>query len=92
MTLHSSHPGAPKLKILSVSSRQRAAGADFGSAVQAGEPFALLVADAFDKGISREDWLWIKSPVADPELVAASLQSWQTEVLPRFSAHYGLIL
>lgn len=93
LALHSSHPGVPALEVLSVCLRQRAGRvADFGPAVEPGEPFALLITDAFDKSMKRDEWLWVKSPGADPKLVAALRQIWQTDVLSKFAAHCGLTL
>jgi len=93
LAIHGSHPRAPALGILDVCLRQRNGRvSDLGPAVEAGEPFALLIDDAFDKGITRDEWPWVKSPLADPKLVAALRQVWKTEVLPRFAAHFGLTL
>ena len=93
VALHGSHPQSTALDILDVCLRQRTGRvSDFGPAVEPGEPFALLIADAFDKGMTRDEWLWVKNPSADPKLVAALIQIWKTDVLPRFTAHYGLTL
>lgn len=71
--------------------RQRAGQlSDFGPAIEAGAPFALLVAEAFDKGMAPDDWLLVSNPATDPAVVAALVNVWRTEVLPRFAAHYGL--
>jgi len=93
LAIHASHPKAPALDILNVCLGQRTGCvSDLGPAVEAGEPFALPIADAFDKGMTRDEWLWVDSPLADPKLVAALRQPWKTEVLPRFAAHYSLTL
>jgi len=83
----------PALDIPNVCLRKRTGRVSgFGPAVGPGEPFALLIADAFDKGITRDEWLWVDSPLADPKLAEALRQLWKTEVLPRFAAHYSLTL
>jgi len=88
VALHSSHPSVPALNIFTVDRRQCAGCVtDFGLAVKAGEPFALLIADAFDKGMTRDEWLWVKNPVADPQRIAAWRQVWQTDVPSRLAAN-----
>ena len=57
VALHSSHPQSTALDILDVCLRQRTGRvSDFGPAVEPGEPFALFIADAFDKGMTRDEW------------------------------------
>lgn len=65
---------------------------DFGQAVEPGEPFALLIAEAFEGGMPAEQWAWVQDPTADTALVDAMLKFWCTTVLPRFAARYGLEL
>jgi NADH dehydrogenase [ubiquinone] 1 alpha subcomplex assembly factor 1 len=49
VTLHSRHPNLPALDILGECLRQRTSSVDgFGPAVEAGDPFTLIVVDAFD--------------------------------------------
>jgi hypothetical protein len=91
--LRRSHPHVTARQLLDLVLDQRTgAVADFGAAIAPGHPFALLVAEAFDRGMSPDEWAAWTSPGADPLLVTALLQVWHSEVLPRFAAAYGLTL
>lgn len=63
--------------------------ADFGGAESAGEPFALITAEAFDP-TGRNDWTIVGNPAADPVIVGMLRRIWRDEVLPKFAAHFGL--
>lgn len=93
VVLRSSNPQASALEVLDACFRQRTGRiSDFGQAVEPGEPFALLISEAFDGGVTAEQWAWVQDPTADPALVAALLKYWRTVVLPRFATRYGLSL
>jgi hypothetical protein len=53
------------------------------------EPFALLVAEAFDLGMHRDDWARLMRPEGDPRVHAALHAIWRDEVWPEFVARYG---
>lgn len=63
---------------------------DFGAAVTVGSPFAVIIAEAFDRAEPARDWSAINRAGADPLLVAGLRQIWQAEVLPAFASHFGL--
>ena len=91
VALHRSHPNVPAVDVLDVCLRQRTGRlADFGDELRPGSPFALIVAEAFDRGMAAQDWLLATNPNSDPALVAALVRIWETYVLPSFAAHYGL--
>lgn len=89
--LRRSHPTVSAREVLDVVMRQRGgAVADFGDSIAAGSSFGLLLAEAFDPAMDPRDWQACANPNADPLLVAALLQLWRDEVLPRFAAAYSL--
>lgn len=91
LALRRSHPQASARDVLDVCLRQRTGSVDdFGPDIEAGQPFALLVAEAFDKAMTPHDWAAAANPNADPALTQALRQIWRVQVLPRFAAAYGL--
>jgi len=52
-------------------------------------PFGRLIAEAFDRGMTPEEWVSLTRPTADPMLVSALLEVWGTQVMPRFMARFG---
>lgn len=91
VSLRRSHPQAPALEVLDVVMRQRTGSLqDFGDAIRPGSDFGAIIAAAFDQGMAPTDWNLVNHPNSDPALVAALTQVWDTYVLPRFAAHYGL--
>lgn len=52
-------------------------------------PFALIVAEAFDRGMPASDWTAWTGPAANPALRAALLQVWRANVWPRWRATPG---
>lgn len=63
---------------------------NFGEAIQPATPFGLLIAEAFDKGMAPDDWRLATHPNTAPRVRAILMDLWQTEVLAKFAAHYGL--
>lgn len=93
LALRRSHPAAPARAILGLSLGQRTvAVADFGTAIEAGQPFALLVAEPSDRGMTPDEWAAWTTPSADTLLLAAAHQVWPSEVLPHFTEAFGLKL
>ena len=91
IALHRSHPHVPALEVLDLVMRQRVGRLDdFGDSTRAGSAFGDLIAAAFDRGMSVDEWRVVTNPKADPALVAALLSVWRDEVLPAFAARYGL--
>jgi hypothetical protein len=77
--------------VLDVCLRQRSCSVDdFGPAIEARQPFALLVAEAFDQVMTPAEWAAAANPNADPVLVHGLRQVWRVHVLPRFASAYGL--
>lgn len=66
--------------------------AGLGPAIDPGQAFALLVAEAFDTGMAACDWDVCMRPGSDPVVQATLRQVWADEVLPKFAATYGLAL
>ncbi len=83
VSLHGSHPTATARELLDIVVGGRAGSvADFGPAVEPGQPFALLVAEAFDTGMAACDWEVCMRPGSDP-VVQAALR----DVLARIHSH-----
>lgn len=93
LALRRSHPRASAREVLDVC-LQGCTGAvdDLGLAIDPGQPFALLVAEAFDTGMAACDWDVCMRPGSDPVVQATLRQVWADEVLPKFAAAYGLAL
>jgi hypothetical protein len=53
-------------------------------------PFALVIAEAFDRGTNIDDWARRSVPGADPTLRAVALSIWSAEVWPRFLERFSL--
>jgi hypothetical protein len=49
-----------------------------------------MLAEAFDECMSPAEWSAFTGHGAEPRLRAGCLQIWQTYVLPRFEARYGV--
>lgn len=91
VALHRTHPQAPALEVLDVVMRQRVGSLrDFGESTRAGSDFGGVLAAAFDRGMSPEEWRIVNHRNADPALIAALLSVWRDEVLPAFAARYSL--
>jgi hypothetical protein len=50
----------------------------------------VMLAEAFDECMSPAEWSAFTGHGAEPRLRAGCLQIWQTYVLPRFEARYGV--
>lgn len=84
LTLRASHPLAPALDVLDVVFKGRL----LPLMPLPPEPFALLVAEAFDQGMHCDDWASLMRPDGDPRVHAALLAIWRDEVWPLFVARY----
>jgi hypothetical protein len=51
-------------------------------------PFGQLIAAVFDSGMQASDWNLINRP--ERPVVECLSNIWQTEVLPKFAAHFRL--
>lgn len=91
LALKLSHGHVTALDILDLVMRS-AAGAklEFVGRVQPPEEFALLVAEAFDRGMSVQEWRDWTGPLADPRMREMLLVIWHDEVWPEFLRRYGL--
>lgn len=88
--LRRSHPQAPAADILELVFKGRSLDAG-GFADLAADPassFGQLIAEAFDRGMTPQDWRSMTGPQADPRLVEALMEIWGTYVLPRFFARH----
>ncbi len=90
--LAATHPAAPAVDVLDVVFRGSAGrllerDADW---IRPASPFGQLLAAAFDRGMTPEEWRRWSGPPADPQLTAAVLIVWRDEVLSRFAARFGL--
>lgn len=91
LAVRRSHPRLSALAVLEACLREREGRvSDFGAAATIGSPFAMIIAEAFDKAEPQRDWGAITRPGADPLLVAGLRQIWQSEVVPAFARHFGL--
>lgn len=91
VALRESHPQVAALEVLDVVLRHGTGRlADFGDVLQPATPFGAIVAEAFDTGMAAQDWSLAVHPNSPPALVAALLQVWASEVLPKFAGRYGL--
>jgi putative SOS response-associated peptidase YedK len=79
------HPHAPALEVLDVVFR---GGGPLPPMPLPPEPFALLVAEALDLGMHRDDWAALMRHDGDPRVHAALLAIWRDEVWPLFVARY----
>ena len=90
VTLRRSHAHAPALDVLDlVMTHHRHQRLDFGDLATPPAPFALVVAEAFDQGMTVDEWARWTVPPADPVLSAAMLAVWVGEVWPKFVQRYG---
>jgi hypothetical protein len=72
VTLRRSHSHAPALDVLDlVMTYRHHRGYDFGDLALPPAPFALVVAEAFDRGMTVNEWAKWTVPPADPALIAA---------------------
>lgn len=90
IALRRSHPQAPALDVLDlVMTGHHHQRIDFdGLAPPA--PFALVIAEVFDRGTDVDDWARWSAPGADPALRSTLLGVWTTEVWPKFLERYSL--
>ena len=91
LALRASHPWAPALDLLDLVMRARhGATLDFGSDGIPPVRFALIIAEAFDRGMTPLEWAAFTGPTADPAFRTSVLQIWHSEVWPRFVDRYRL--
>jgi hypothetical protein len=92
IALRRSHPHVTPKEVLELVMQQRAGRvADFGSEIEPGTDFGVIVAEVFDPGMRADDWQrFFSSRNADPVLISILREVWRNDVLPRFAAAYGL--
>ena len=92
IALRRSHPAVPALDVLELVMRGRqAVPADFGPDGLPPADFALLVAEAFDRGMVPAEWRAWTAHDADAQLRAGLLVVWRADVWPLFVARFGLV-
>ena len=91
VALRSSHPHAPAIDVLDLvfSDVDIETLALDAEATAPWTPFGGLIAEAFDRGMTPEEWVSLTRPTADPMLVSALLEVWGTQVMPRFATRFG---
>jgi hypothetical protein len=88
VTLRRTHPHAPALDVLDVVFKgRRGQSVTFATPP---DPFALLVAEAFDRGMPPDDWAGFFGPLGDLRVRGTLLRIWANEVWPAFLQRYGL--
>lgn len=55
-------------------------------------PLGRLLAEAFDCGMTPQEWHDWTGPDADPALAAVLMPIWRAEVLAPFEARYGVVI
>jgi hypothetical protein len=88
VTLRRTHPHAPALDVLDVVFKGRRGQAV--KFVRPPDPFALLVAEVFDKGMPPEDWAGFFGPHGDLRVRPTLERIWANEVWSAFLQRYGL--
>lgn len=86
-----SHPHAPALAALDLVMKGRGQLPDIDDIAPPPAPFALVVAEAFDRCFAKDEWARWTIPPADPALSAAMQVVWAAEVWPKFVQRYGLV-
>lgn len=89
LTVRRSRTDAPALDVLDLVMKDRRRLPDFGDLAPPPAPFALTVAEAFDRGMSVDDWALMTGSLAEPTLRSAVLGIFASEVWPRFVQRYG---
>jgi len=91
LAVRRSHPRKSALEVLEVCLRRRVGRvSDLGGAMTVGSPFAMIVAEAFDK--PGRDWSVVNRSDADPTEVAALRRLWRVDILPKFAKHFDFTL
>ncbi|MCW5631864.1 MAG: hypothetical protein KIT17_00875 [Rubrivivax sp.] len=91
LSLRLSHPRAPAIDTLDlVMLGHHGQRLDFGADAIPPATFALVVAEALDRGMIVQDWRALTGPQADPAIRAGLQQLWRDEVWPKFVSRYQL--
>ena len=90
LTVRRSHPHAPALDVLDLVIKGGRRLPEIDDIAPPPSPFALVVAEAFDRGMTVDDWRRWTVPPADPALMVALRDVWLSEVWPRFVQRYGV--
>jgi hypothetical protein len=91
LALRASHSRAPARDVFDLVMQGRVGQVlVFGAELEPSAPVGQLLAEAFDECMSPAEWSAFTGPGAQPALRAGCLQIWQTYVLPRFEARYGV--
>ena len=70
---------------------RQAVPADFGADGALPAEFTLLVAEAFDRGVTLGEWRAWTRVGSDPKLREALIGIWDADVWPQFVAAFGLV-
>lgn len=91
LTLCRTHAQTPALDVLDlVMKSHHHQLPEFGELALPPAPFALVVAEALDRGMTADEWALMTGSRADPVLRTAVLDLWAAEVWPRFLQRYGV--
>jgi hypothetical protein len=91
LTLCRAHAHKPALDVLDLVMKDRRHRLpEFGELALPPAPFALVVAEALDGGMTADEWALMTGFRADPALRTAVLDLWAAEVWPRFVQRYGV--
>jgi len=91
LLLRLQHPDWPAVEVIDQVMRGRTGRwIDFGDLALPPSPFALLVAEAFDRGMEPSDWEGLLRSTAPPRVRELLLQIWADEVWPNFCVRYSL--
>lgn len=91
LALRRSHPQVPVVDVLDLVMKGRHGPAlDFGPDGLPPAEFALIVAEAFDSGMTPGEWRAWTGSGADPKLREGMLAIWRSEVWPRFVDRFAL--
>ncbi|MES2787203.1 MAG: hypothetical protein V4684_17185 [Pseudomonadota bacterium] len=90
LLLRRSQPGLPAIEVLDQAMRDWIGRrVDFGDLATIPNPFAMLIAEAFEGGMLPSDWegMWRFNP--SPRLRCLLSDIWAYEVWPKFAARYS---
>lgn len=91
LLLRRQEPRLPAVQVLDEVMRGRSGRwIDFRDLAIPPEPFALLVAEAFDAGMLPCDWAGLLRPGCPLRVRELLLQIWANEVWPKFRVRYSL--
>lgn len=91
LLLRRADPDRPALDVLDEAMQaHRSRLVDFGDLIDLPSPFALLVVEAFDRGMCVADWAGLWHGIRHPKIRGVPLSLWADEVWPQFRVRYGV--